>query len=216
MKLTIKLLVFAAVLTVCGLRVSRDATLAQVSNDSDESLESRNEKQLNEYDLGVAKKKWTYERLVESSDAVVIGEFTDKIQVEVPESQRTAKWLKDPGIVAMESRFKVLSILRPDKNWKQQPESVRVIHFNRVNETLRLRQSAELIDFSIVILRPRMIVSIELPGETIRKRTGEPEKPEAPDAYLMFLSARTDGLYQPVTGQYFPGLSFRRMSGFDE
>lgn len=154
---------------------------------------------LRKTDPDVARKTWTYERLVGSSDAVLIGEFTEKQQVELAESDASSLH-GSQGVVALESRFEVLAVLRPDKKWERHPKSVRVLH----------SKSPQLLDFSTPIFR-RPSIAVVTPERITLNGVGQPIERISDQPFLMFLSARPDGRYQPVTGQYFPGLSFRRI-----
>ena len=167
--------------------------------------------ELDERIFGDVAKKWTIGRLTESADAVIIGEFEKKLDVKLPESDKSGKSLGS-GVVAIESRFTVVAVLKQDMRWKKPPQTVRVLHFLNAVEVVG-SNAPHLIDFSTVILR-QPTIDILLPEATIRSSFGEPAKPDKATQYLLFLSTRQNGRYQPVSGQYFPELSFRRLGEF--
>ncbi len=158
----------------------------------------------------LARKKWTYTKLVAASDAVVIGVFVRKREIKFTKSDAASLLGQDTGIVALESSFKVLASLRPDAKWKRQPKLVRVIHFSWRPLGILLGSQPRFIDFSMPIFRQKT-VDVEIGGTVTRHSVGRPVKPDRDPQFIMFLSARPDGRYEPVSGQYFPGLAFRQI-----
>lgn len=170
-------------------------------------------KELQKTDPEVAARKWTYDRLIQAADAVVIADFVQKR--EVPFNEKDAETLHGAGsVVGIESRFDVRAVLRPDPKWKETPESVHVFHFNWKGKVLNLWHLS-LVDFSRKIFRPSTIC-VEMKEGDYYYDDGRPPALDERRQYLLFLTARPDGRYEPVTGQYFSYFSFRRIDSVGE
>lgn len=160
-------------------------------------------------DLEAARKKWTYNGMISKSDAVVIGVF---VGAKIVKSGKIDSHLLAGyrGYVAVESRFRVIATLQPHKQWKKRPAFISLVHF--VWRTNGLRSKApQFIDFSSVVYRQKTIDIIR-PRKIVRHSVGKPVKFDNHQEFLMFLTSRQDGRYEPVTGQFFPHLSFRKLT----
>ena len=107
----------------------------------------------------------------------------------------------------LESRFEVLAAVRSDKKWKEQPKSIRVVHFSSASGKDRLR-SPRYLDFWTPTYR-RGGITVETAERITHHSAGPLVRDDREQPFLVFLSALPDGRYQPVTGQNFPKLAFR-------
>jgi hypothetical protein len=141
---------------------------------------------------------WSYQLLVEQSDLVLIGDaesarvFDEKLQ-------------ESPFSEILEGRlttFKVESVLKG----KAPGEKIDLVHF--IVNTKRPVINGPLPGHFVDKDRRMTITSID--GVEVRQNRVEPRP-----AYLLFLKARQDGRYEPVTGQVDSTFSARKITPAD-
>jgi hypothetical protein len=141
---------------------------------------------------------WSYQSLVEQSDVVLIGyvdatkDFDEKLE-------------KSPFSDILEGRlttFKVESVLKG----KATGEKIDLVHYlvNSDKPVINGPLPAHFID------KDRRMTITSIDGVEVKQDRVEPRP-----AYLLFLRARPDGRYEPVTGQVDSTFSARKITRAD-
>ena len=143
--------------------------------------------------------QWSYNRLFDESDLVVIGTVTTNTDTtDVFKHQENDK---GAGYTGVNSAFRTLRVLKGDHI-----EAFTVLHF---------RHSSPFVvaDGMLVVTFRTSQLSFQGTVQSQDKKTApasiafDPGLPQ----YLLFLKRRPDGRYAPTTGQYDAALSFREM-----
>ena len=138
---------------------------------------------------------WSYESLVQQSDVVVIGNVGATRAFEV-------KLEKSPFSDILEGRlttFKVESVLKG----RVSGEKIDLVHYlvNSEKPVLNGPLPVHFVD------KDRRMTITSIDGEEVKQDRVEPRP-----AYLLFLKARPDGRYEPVTGQVDSMFSVRKIT----
>lgn len=194
---------------------------AETKNESPKKTGENEIQKLFEYiqkrDHGRARKKWTYENLITESDVVLIGMFKEKKEVEFTKADTESVYNDGGSYLGIDTHFEVLGVLKANPEWKQTPKTCTVFHFAWDFKKIGFISGMQpiFVDFSIrTFSKPG--IDLENLDEGIVYRGWDDSKPykEAPRSpHLMFLKARPDGRYEPVSGQYFASLSFQTVGG---
>jgi hypothetical protein len=135
---------------------------------------------------------WPYKKLFKEADLVVIATAKG--------TEDTAERLKKAGgwdveLVGRNTTFKVEAVLKG----KVGGDTFKVLHY-RLPEGVLVQNGPLLVSFRT---KPIMIVG-KIDGEAAKVGLGRPQ-------YMLFLKARKDGRYEPVSGQIDPELSVREV-----
>lgn len=131
---------------------------------------------------------WPYEKLFKEADLVVV--VVAKATEDTDDKPTHPDMKQD--FVGLESIFEVRGCMKG----KADGEEIKVLHF-RLKEGFAIKNGPCLVNFSA---KAREVTN-EKGGTRIQAR------PE----YLLFLKARKDGRFEPLSGQYDPALSVREM-----
>jgi hypothetical protein len=151
--------------------------------------------------LGRITRSWTYEELVAESDFVGLVEPTaneaasDTFSIETDGGRRIS-------FEPVNTRFRVNAIL---KSSGDSPKEVTVLHFLDTVDSIQVANGPILVDFPIGPLQYEKRILKN--NEEVLKMTvlvGEP-------LCLAFLKRRSDGRYEPITGQADANGSFREV-----
>jgi hypothetical protein len=144
---------------------------------------------------------WSYTQLVDASDLVAIIE---PIENQPAQDDFVGEAYGHPksDFSATDTRFRVHSVFKSRGN---SPEEITVLHFSYSTHVQGVADGAIFIKFLIGPLQ-------------YEKRDLKDEKPvggvtvfHEPPVWLAFLKHRADGRYEPVTGHFDSGLSFREI-----
>lgn len=150
---------------------------------------------------------WPYERLFQESDLIVIarGIRNEPCDEVWPEDDFSID-----RFVGTQTVFKVQSVLKGGT-----PDSVRVIHFS-------YKQGATLYDDGpgfVNFLTESVVTAAKKPSHdsgVLQERAAVVERLVSQPEYLLFLKKRSDGRYEPVSGQMDSAFSVRIISHPDE
>lgn len=150
---------------------------------------------------------WPYERLFQESELIVIA-------TTMRNDPCDEVWAEDDfssdRFVGTETIFKVQSILKGGT-----PDSVRVVHFNYKQGATRYENGPGFVTF----LTEPVVTTAKNPGHdsgVLKERVAVDERLVSQPEYLLFLKKRSDGRYEPVSGQMDSAFSVRIISHPDE
>jgi hypothetical protein len=130
---------------------------------------------------------WPYDKLFKEADVVVVAEAK-----ETNDSDD-----KSTGIPMAEHLLAQTTVLKLQGTLKGKitGDEIKVLHF-RLKDGVKIENGPCLVAFRT---------------KSVRIVQGGKAGASAPPHYLLFLKARSDGRYEPVSGQYDPALSVREM-----
>jgi hypothetical protein len=133
---------------------------------------------------------WPYERLLKEADLVIIARATavEDTQDRTTENPWKAEFL---GVC---TTFQVKAILKGTRTGKQ----IKVLHF-------KLKDGVQPINGPL-------LVSFRTKGFGLELKDGPKVQFGTPE-YMLFLKARQDGRYEPLSGRVDPELSIRELYG---
>jgi hypothetical protein len=131
---------------------------------------------------------WSYDRLFKEADLVVIAEAQG-----VADADDAAPFDHRPDLFeAQTTTFTVGYTLKA----KAAGADLKVLHF-------RLKKGVQIENGPMLVTFRTKPIEVELKDRKIGVGKG---------SYLLFLKARKDGRYEPVSGQYDPALSVRELN----
>jgi hypothetical protein len=140
---------------------------------------------------------WPYGRLFKEADLVVIARTEGTVETR----DRFSPKLWNVEFVGQETRFTVQAVLKGKSN---EGDKVKVLHY-RLPEGVLVSNGPLLVSFRKDPLALKGTVN----NEAFKAWLGAPE-------YLLFLRARPDGRFEPVSGQADPALSVREIHEPDQ
>jgi len=156
-----------------------------------------------------ARERRTYDRLVDEADLIVIGKFSKVQPTKLPKHDRKSFGWSE-GMVGIESQFSILAVMKTTGLNEGRPKSISMIHFGYDKEVWNLTPQ-QFLDFSRPVFERKEQITVTLPQGDYRNRLGEFRRVDQDWKYLLFLKAREDGRYEPVSVQYFPNLSVKKV-----
>jgi hypothetical protein len=142
--------------------------------------------------FGRGLENWPYERLFKEADLVVIARAEGT--AETKDRFRPELWKVE--FLGQETAFAVQSTL---KGKLKEGQPIKVLHY-RLPEGVRVQNGPLLVSFRKDPLNLQGTIN----DRTFKASLGRPE-------YLLFLRARPDGRFEPVSGQVDPALSIREL-----
>jgi hypothetical protein len=136
---------------------------------------------------------WPYERLFKEADLAVIAKAGDTTDTK----DRFKKKGLETEFIGQETKFEILSVL---KGKPADEKSLTLLHY-RLPEDVQIADGPILVEFRKEPLK----IEGKINANAFKAELGPPE-------YMLFLKARKDGRYQPVSGDYDPGLSVREVT----
>jgi len=146
--------------------------------------------------------KWTYARLLESSEVVVIATFDSKRAVD---DDLSPDGLHRESLQGLASKLNVLAVLKGDPKDVNQIE---VFHFKWNDDVTVLGLHHSFISFQSRLPRPN-IVEVVINDAVVGGGVLSDEMEWITPEYLVFLNRDKDGRYIPTSGQRFAGESLR-------
>jgi hypothetical protein len=131
---------------------------------------------------------WPYQRLFKESDLVVIA---TAYRAEDASDRLKTDWKVD--LLGMNTHFKIQSTLKG----KIAAETITVLHYRPPE--------------GMLFANGPLLVTIRTEEPFVKGKGKETMRPE----YLLFLRARPDGRFEPVSGQIDPALSVRELQSSD-
>lgn len=135
---------------------------------------------------------WPYERLFKNSDLVIIG--TTEGTVDTKDRFKTEGW--EVEFIGQETTLTVRTTLKGDIKGEKK---VQVLHY-RLPKGVKVVNGPLLVSFRKEPLPLKGTIN----GRAFKAALGRPD-------YLLFLRARPDGRFEPISGQVDPALSVREL-----
>ncbi len=153
---------------------------------------------------------WPYQRLFAEADLVVIAQAVSSAPSDEPWGEEASGW--QVKFQAVHTKFSVMTVL------KGQPcKSVQLVHFQYpANIKLALENGPQFATFlnpaTPIRLRVERVPAQPRQNTKQQQLRSLPQKQvslQIPPNYLLFLKSRTDGRFEPVSGQIDSRLSVR-------
>lgn len=181
-------------LFVCGsLPALQEPTTSTNSDLTNEGFIKR----LENLDKAWAKEYWKIERLAKSSDLIVVAEFLETLNLKSDDAVADEFGKEYGSAVPVESRFRVCTILKNDINFNRSSSIVKFFHYSWKEPHYSFNA-------------PRLLRFDRASGDPGCAELVVPALNQ--QRYLLFLKRTENAVLTPVSSQFHPTLSVRRLS----